>query len=71
MPARRPVAAAAAAVTVPVTSGPSNVGGIQAGSIAERGEDLGDQSRAARSNSIVPEPSALSMAYSPVSRSRT
>ena len=71
VPARRPVAAAAAAVTAPVTSGPSWVGGIQARSIPSAASTSADQSRAARSNSIVPEPSALSMACSPVSRSRT
>ena len=71
VPARRPVAAAASAVSVPVTSGPSNVGGIQAGSMRSASSTSPDQSRAARSKSIVPEPSALSMACPPVSRSRT
>ena len=71
-PARSPVASAAAAVTTPVTSGPSNVAGSQARVDPQRLEhDLGDQSRAARSNSSVPAPSALSRACSPVSRSRT
>ena len=60
-----------AAVTVPVTSGPSNVGGSQAGGIRSAATTSGDQSRAARSNRIVPDPSALSMACSPVRRSRT
>ena len=68
VPARSPVAAAAAADTVPVISGPSYVGGIHAGSIPSASSITGDQSRAARSNSSVPAPSALSSAYSPVSR---
>ena len=71
VPARRPVAAAASAVTAPVITGPSKVGGIHAGSISRAPRTSGDQSRAARSNRIVPAPSALSMAYSPVSPSRT
>ena len=62
VPARSPVAAAASAVTVPVTSGPSNVGGIQAGSMPSAASTSGDQSRAARSNRSVPAPSALSSA---------
>ena len=41
VPARSPVAAAAPAVTTPVTSGPSCVGGIQAGSIPSAASDLG------------------------------
>ena len=71
VPARNPVAAAASALTTPVTSGPSNVGGSHAAGMRSRARISGDQSRAARSKSIVPEPSALSSAYSPVSRSRT
>ena len=71
VPARSPVAAAAAALIAPVTSGPSNVGGSQAGSIPSASRISGDQSRAARSNRIVPAPSALSIACSPVRRSRT
>ena len=71
VPARSPVAAAAVAPTVPVTTGPSNVGGSQAGSIRSAATTSGDQSRAARSKRIVPAPSALSIAWSPVSRSRT
>ena len=62
VPARRPVASAAAAVTLPVTTGPSNVGGIQAGSIPSAARTSGDHSRAARSNRSVPAPSALSSA---------
>ena len=62
VPARSPVAAAAAAVMVPVTSGPSKVGGIQAGSMPRAARISGDQSRAARSKSRVPAPSALSSA---------
>ena len=42
------------AVTAPVTSGPSNVGGSQAGSIRSASSTSADQSRAARSNSSVP-----------------
>ena len=57
-------------VTVPVTSGPSKVGGSQAGSIPRAARTSGDQSRAARSNRSVPAPSALSRACSPVSRRR-
>ena len=68
VPARSPVAAAASAVTMPVTSGPSNVGGIHAGSMPSAASITGDQSRAARSNRIVPAPSALSIAYAPVRR---
>ena len=71
VPARRPVAAAAASLTTPVTSGPSNVGGIHAGSMPSASSMTGDQSRAARSNSWVPAPSALSIAYPPVRASRT
>ena len=71
VPGRRPVSAAAAAVRPPVGWGPSNVGGIQAGSIPSADRTTGDQSRAARSNRIVPAPSALSVACSPLSRSRT
>jgi len=62
VPARRPVVAAAAALTVPVTSGPSKVSGIQAGSMPSASTISGDQSRAARSKSNVPAPSALSSA---------
>jgi hypothetical protein len=62
VPARSPVAAAAAAEIAPVATGPSNVGGIQAGSIPSASSTIGDQSRAARSNSRVPAPSALSSA---------
>ena len=40
VPARRPVAAAASAVTVPVTSGPSKVGGSQARRDLEPVEDV-------------------------------
>ena len=71
VPARSPVAAAADTDTAPVTSGPSNVGGIQPGSIPSASSISGDQSRAARSNRIVPDPPALSIAKSPVSRYRT
>src|SRR3954468_15133428 len=71
VPARRPVASAAASPTTPVTSGPSNVGGIHAGSIPRASSITGDQSRAARSNSTVPDPSALSIADAPVSAYRT
>ncbi len=62
---------AAAALTDPVTSGPSNVGGNQAGSISSASRTSADQSRRARSNSSVPDPSALSAAYSPVRWNRT
>ena len=68
VPARRPVASAPIAETAPVTAGPSCVGGIHAGSMPSASSITGDQSRAARSNSWVPEPSALSSAYPPVSR---
>ena len=62
VPARRPVAAAAWSLTAPVTCGPSNVGGSQSRGIANADRTSPDQSRAAKSNRIVPEPSALSMA---------
>ncbi len=68
VPARSPVAAAAPVETTPVTSGPSCVGGIQAGSIPRASSITGDQSRAARSNRSVPAPSALSSAYPSVRR---
>ena len=50
--------------------GPSKVGGSQAAGISSAAQTSADQSRAARSNSSVPAPSALSRACSPVSRSR-
>ena len=73
-PASRPPArwpAAAAALTTPVTSGPSAVRGSHDGSISSASTTSADQSRAARSNSSVPAPSARSTAWSPVSRWRT
>ena len=54
VPARRPVAAAASAVIAPVTSGPSKVGGSQAAGISSAASTSADQSRAARSNRMVP-----------------
>jgi len=58
-------------VIAPVTVGPSKVRGNHPGSTPSASRISGDQSRAARSNSIVPEPSARSTACSPVSRRRT
>jgi hypothetical protein len=71
VPARRPVAAAASSETTPVTSGPSYVRGSHEGSISSAATISSDQSRLARSNSNVPAPSARSVAWSPLSRSRT
>ena len=71
VPAANPVASAAAGVTVPVTSGPSTLRGSHAGSIPSAATTSSDQSRAARSKSSVPAPSARSTACSPVSRCRT
>ena len=62
VPGRRPVSSAAPAETSPVISGPSHVRGIQEGSIAKAARTSADQSRAARSKSRVPAPSALSTA---------
>ena len=60
------------AVTAPVTSGPSYVARQPRGIDLERRRRPRPTSRAgARSNSSVPEPSARSTAWSPVSRSRT
>ena len=72
VPARSPVAAAAAAVTAPVTSGPSNVGGSHGRIDPQRGQRPRPTSRGRRGRTgSCPAPSALSMACSPVSRSRT
>ena len=71
VPARSPVSAAAASVTRPVTSGPSNVRGSQDAGMPNASSTTGDQSRAARSSSSVPAASALSIACSPVSWRRT
>ena len=71
VPARSPVAAAARSVTAPVTCGPFERR-RQPVARDRRGADRtsADQSRAARSNRRVPEPSALSMAWTPVRRRR-
>ncbi len=62
VPARSPVAAAAAGLITPVTWGPSEAGGSQPGSISSAPTISDDQVRAARSKSSVPAPSALSTA---------
>ncbi len=71
VPGRRPVAAAASSEIAPVTVGPSWAAGMSAGSSSSAFSTSPDQSRAARSNSSVPAPSARSVARSPVSRRRT
>ena len=71
VPTRSPVSSAAACEIPPVTAGPSNVGGSHAGRFPSADTISGDQSRAESSNNCVPDPSALSIACSPVSRSRT
>ena len=71
VPAFSPVSAAASAVTVPVVSGPSNVGGSQSAGMSSFWRTSFDQVRALRSKRMVPDPSALSIAASPVRRRRT
>jgi hypothetical protein len=71
VPSRSPVAAAAAAVTWPVTAGPSLVGGSQSRGISSAPSTSSDQLREARSKRSVPDPSALSIAATPVRRRRT
>ncbi len=66
VPAGSPVAAAAWALRRPVISGPSNKGGSHSGGISSASSTAGDQARWRRSISTVPEPSALSMPYSPL-----
>ena len=70
MPAGRPVCAAAPAVRVPVTSGPSKEAGSSAGSMSSRDSSPRCQHRLATSKSRVPEASAMSVAYSPVRTQR-
>jgi hypothetical protein len=71
VPSRKPISAAALAVTAPVASGPSNVGGSHSAGMSSFASTSPDQPRDARSKSSVPEPSALSMAATPVRRRRT
>ncbi len=68
VPAGMPVAAEAPAVSVPVISVPSYVRGSHSRGMPRSSTISVDQSRSARLNRIVPEPPALSVAYSPVSR---
>jgi hypothetical protein len=57
-----------ASFTFPVNDDPSKVGGIHAAGIFKASRSSADQSLFLRSKRTVPDPSALSMANSPVRR---
>ncbi len=71
VPALRPVASAPLSDTLPVTIGDSKASGISDGERSSAVSTVSDHLRAPTSKSSVPEASATSVAFCPLSRKRT